>query len=223
MDDASLLRRTGALLRAHPLPGLAAWLAMSGASIAIDRMGLGPGGDIFPSLVSTFAQFLLTSALLRRAGAHHAWGQPGRAAAFVVTGVVTGLAILFGTLLLILPGLYLYARWLVTMPLVIGEGCGVREAMRRSWRSMAGRVGPAMLAVAALLVPAVMLCVAPLFLLPALDTPVPMVLVLAIDLVFPASLVASWYLAVAAYLLVAAPAGAGMATDPSYMPPASTV
>lgn len=39
-----------------------------------------------------------------------------------------------GTVFLIIPGLYLNARWTLAPPLVLLEGCGIIEALGRSWR-----------------------------------------------------------------------------------------
>lgn len=222
MDGGYFLRRTAALIRAHPWPCLAAWLAMVIPSVTIDAAGLAPRLDFVASLGGTFAQFLLTSALLRRERMHHAWGKPGRAATYVVQGLVTTLCVVLGALCLVVPAVYLYARWLIVLPLVVGEGLGVREALGTSWRRMGPRIGPAMVAVAAILAPAALLClgVLPVF---GLNAPVPLWVVLASDLVAPACMVGAWALAVAAHLLLAPPepaAGTGAATDASYIPAA---
>ncbi len=222
MDGGYFLRRTAALMRAHPLPCLAAWLAMVIPSVTIDAASMAPRLDFVASLGSTFAQFLLTGALLRRERMHHAWGEPGRAATYVVQGLVTTLCLVLGALCLIVPAIYLYARWLIVLPLVVGEGLGVREALGTSWRRMGPRIGPAMVAVAAIFAPAALLClgVLPVF---GLDTPLPLWVVLASDLVAPAGIVGAWALAVAAHLLLAPTnpaAGTGAAADAPYIPAA---
>ncbi len=222
MNGGYFLRRTAALMRAHPWPCFAAWLAMVIPSVIIDAGRLDSRLDIVASLGGTFAQFLLTSALLRREGMHHAWGTPGRAVTYVVQGLVTTLCVVLGAFCLIVPAIYLYARWLIVLPLVVGEGLGVRAALATSWRRMGPRIGPAMVAVAAIFAPAALLCLSmlPIF---RLDTPVPLWMVLASDLVAPACMVSAWALAVAAHLLLAPPepgAGTGAATDASYIPAA---
>ncbi|WP_157084801.1 glycerophosphoryl diester phosphodiesterase membrane domain-containing protein [Sphingomonas pituitosa] len=171
--------------------------------IAIDATGSDQRLGLLSSLVGVFAQFLLTSALLRREGAHHAWGQPGRAGAFFFAGIVTGLAIAAGMLLLILPGLYLYARWLVTVPLIVGEGERAGEALRASWRRMAPHLRPAIVAVVIVLAPGALALAFPLMAFPE-DAPMPIWAVVAVDLLMAGCMVASWYLAVAAHLLVQA-------------------
>lgn len=53
--------------------------------------------------------------------------------AFAVTLVVTaGSAI--GAIFLVIPGLYIAARWMLAEPLVLLDGCGIMEALERSWR-----------------------------------------------------------------------------------------
>lgn len=47
--------------------------------------------------------------------------------------LLIGLGVAFGTLLLIVPGLILYAGWYVFLPVVIGEKRGPVDALTRSW------------------------------------------------------------------------------------------
>jgi hypothetical protein len=53
--------------------------------------------------------------------------------ALAVTLLVT-LGSGIGALLFIIPGFYINARWTLAQPLVLLEGCGIGEAMGRSWR-----------------------------------------------------------------------------------------
>jgi hypothetical protein len=201
MDTSSFLRRTGTLVRAHSLPGWIALLAMAVPWIVVDASGTDQRFGLLISLIGVFAQFLLTSALLRREGAHHAWGKPGRAASFFIAGIVTGLAVSAGMLLLILPGLYLYTRWLVTVPLVVGEGESMRGALRSSWDHMGPHLRPAMIATAIVLAPGALALLAQLLFFPAYG-PAPLWAAVAVNMLLSASLVGSWYFAVAAHLLV---------------------
>jgi hypothetical protein len=57
---------------------------------------------------------------------------------FIGFGIVTGLATVLGTLLLIVPGIFLAARWWIGDPLIIGEGKTMGEAMSISFERTAG-------------------------------------------------------------------------------------
>lgn len=202
------LRRTWGLMREHPVPGLLAMAAIAIPWALIDVTGTERYFMIFASLAGTFAQFLVTSALLRAAGAHAAIGRPGRAASFIGVSVVTTIAIGAG-LALLLPGVFLYARWLIAMPLVIGEGATMGQALRGSWRAMAGRMRPAMVAAAAVLLPGVAALVVMVAFYPDAG-PVAPSPAIACNLLLATSLVSAWYLAVAVYLLVRDPERTGV-------------
>jgi hypothetical protein len=197
----TLLRRVAALLRAHPLPGLLWFVVLVAAGVAVDAFTDGdPRNQFLLALPMTFAQFALVSALLRGTELHRAWAQPGRVASYVGLGIVTGLAIFAGLMVLILPGLYLYARWVVATPLVVGEGARMGEAMARSWRRTAPAGVPIAAALALVNLPFVAGMLVMLYLYPPYG-PAPFDLALLSNALFFASSIASWYLAVAAHAL----------------------
>ena len=51
-------------------------------------------------------------------------------------GFLSGLAILVGLLLFILPGLYLLGRWSIAGPAMIAEKSGVIDSLKRSWHAL---------------------------------------------------------------------------------------
>ncbi len=59
----------------------------------------------------------------------------------------------FGAIFLILPGLYLGARWTIASPMVLLEGCGIIEAMSRSWRLTEPAAWPLVGVIAVLAIP----------------------------------------------------------------------
>lgn len=62
-------------------------------------------------------------------------------------GVITAIGIVFGSLLLIVPGLYLLAIWAVTAPVVVVERRGVFDALGRSRQLVRGNGWPVLGAV----------------------------------------------------------------------------
>jgi hypothetical protein len=48
-------------------------------------------------------------------------------------GIVSGLAILLGGLLLVIPGVFLLIRWWLPVPIALDRNMGVNEALRESW------------------------------------------------------------------------------------------
>jgi len=59
-------------------------------------------------------------------------GSLARLRPLVGVSTISGLGIMAGTLLLVVPGLVLLTRWAVAIPVVVLEGCSTREALARS-------------------------------------------------------------------------------------------
>ena len=66
-------------------------------------------------------------------------GTAGRLYDLVVAAIVTTLGLALGTLLLIVPGLLLMARWGLVVPLIVLEGTAWRTALSRSNELVRGR------------------------------------------------------------------------------------
>ena len=194
----TLLRDTLALLARNWLPAMCWWLALVAAGAAVDLLLFNPAAGAYPGLVAAFAQFLLTGAALRRMGAHHAWGEPGRAAPFIGVSLVSTIAIAAGLLCLILPGLFLYARWSVAMQLVIGEGMSTGMAIGTSWRRTASRQWPILAAFTVTLGVAGAGLIAFAF-YPPYGPLSPSLAIIANGLLY-SGMVVSWHLAVATHL-----------------------
>ena len=52
--------------------------------------------------------------------------------------IITSVLSFFGLLLCLVPGIFLYVSWALAVPALMVERCGIREAMRRSWRLVTG-------------------------------------------------------------------------------------
>lgn len=157
------------------------------------------------SLAVTFAQFVLISAILKGEGQHHAWGKPGRVASYIGQGIVTGLGIAVGLCLLLIPGLFLYARWIAVVPLIIGDGRTMGEAMRLSWQRTEAATIPIMgcVAICWAVFAAALLTMG--FTYPEYG-PAPLVAAIAANLLFFFALALGWLLAVAVHTETIAPA-----------------
>lgn len=213
----NILIESRVLVQRSWLFGLAWLTALVACGTAIDAMDLDQRTNIFFSLLSVFGQFAITSAALRAGGLHHAWAKPGRAASFVGAGLLTGIAIVAGFFALVLPAVFLYARWLIVQPLIIGEGRTMGEAMAESWRRTAPSTLVIMIAVAAALAPMVGGFLLLVFAAP-LSGPIPLGLALVSNLLICGSLIMTWYLAVAVHCLFEAHRSTAEAPDPDIGP-----
>jgi hypothetical protein len=200
-----ILRETAKLLSRYPAPALVALTVLVIPSVWVD-MRAGANAVQFNwliSVVSIFAQYLTIAHLLRHEGLLSAADKAGRAASFIGVGIVTGIAIGLGTLLLIVPGLYLFARWAIVDPLIIGEGRTMGEAMSESWQETAHVILPTMIALAVFYSPlAVSLLAA--FAYPEFDTAA-LPMALASNLLIFIGIILSWYCAAAVFRLLRQP------------------
>ena len=56
-------------------------------------------------------------------------------------GALTGLVVMFGLFLLVFPGIFIACRLFVSVPVMLTESRGVRDAMSRSWDLTQGAAG----------------------------------------------------------------------------------
>jgi hypothetical protein len=202
IDTAAILRRTFSMLRADATIALVAFLALAVPMTLLDVYAptSGAGFAYVGGLIAIFAQFMVTSRLLRRAGLMRAEGQAGRGAAFFVALLLTGVGIAIGFLLLVLPGIYLWARWSLVAPLVIGEGAGMSDAISESWARTQGLVAPISASLLLINVCTLGSIAITLYLYP-IDGVVPLPIAAAANLLIYASQVLTWYCTVAVYAL----------------------
>jgi hypothetical protein len=200
IDTAAILRRTFAMLRTDMTLAFVVLLALAVPMTLLDAYAptSGAGFAYVGGVIAVFAQFMVTSRLLRRAGLMRAEGQAGRGASFFVALLLTGVGIAIGFLLLVLPGIYLWARWSLVAPLVIGEGAGVSDAISESWARTQGLVAP--VASALVLINACVLgsIAISLYLYPT-EGLVPPPIAAAANLLVYAPQVLTWYCTVAIY------------------------
>lgn len=125
-------------------------VAIAAAATFIDVTAPSAGNILnIPVMV---VQYYLIRRLIERQGLRSA-DRLGGFGSFFAVGVVTGLAILLGFVLLILPGIYLSARWSLADAAVVAENRGFSDAIKRSWDATAGNVLPIVLASLAISIP----------------------------------------------------------------------
>lgn len=110
-------------------------------------VGLGAGiGGLAIFIASVIAQYLLWEAVLRRE-VQVTDERRHRYLAFFGLSIVTSIAIMFGLLLFLLPGLLFMARWMMAPAILIGENRGLFESMGESWETTRGNSTPVILAI----------------------------------------------------------------------------
>tara|TARA_B100000678_G_C18143163_1_gene475683 strand:+ start:201 stop:863 length:663 start_codon:yes stop_codon:yes gene_type:complete len=150
--DDSIGDRSGAILNE-------AWRLISGSPFTVAgylavMVGFAMVADMRPqdrafelglSLVDFGALFVLTMQLIQNG---IEGGRRGRRGIFAYLGLtlLSGLGIVIGFVLLVLPGLILLARWSAAYGYLLGDGEGVTSALEESWDATTGHTVPVMLA-----------------------------------------------------------------------------
>lgn len=199
LTAADLLDETFRLLRRGAPRAAIALVILAALGIAIDSRMAGPEWEgpltLFTSVLVIVAQYRVTRLLLGDvAGAVPTGGGIG---AFIVLGILSGLGILLGLLLLVVPGIILFVRWSIAVPILIDTGDGVIDSLRRSWRDTAGCFWPILLTYLALYGPAIL--AAALGYALATRNPDNLAGVVVANLAMNGGLVAGWHATVAIY------------------------
>lgn len=199
MDEVlRLLRGTAAALRRDPvaaaiglvpLVAFGMWEDLGGAEV----MGL---SFLALSVVSFIAQYVLTRRAMR-AGDLLPADAPGNVGGLFGLCFLSNIGILLGFTLLIVPGIWLYARWLASGPILLAEEATVGEALAKSaeWSrallwAIVGATGLLYLPFVTGLIVSVVADEA------TIESPA---VSLAINIGLAVSQLAGWYLAVAVY------------------------
>nr|WP_166174855.1 glycerophosphoryl diester phosphodiesterase membrane domain-containing protein [Altererythrobacter segetis] len=101
-------------------------------------------------VVGIVAGYLLLDAMVRKTGLRSGKGEDTFLTFFGLS-LLSGFAVLVGLILLIIPGLFLIARWSIAQPLVVARGDGVMQAFGESWERTRGNEFQILMAMLALL------------------------------------------------------------------------
>jgi hypothetical protein len=102
-------------------------------------------------VVGIVAVYLLLNAMVRKTNLVSRKGEDAFLAFFGLS-LLSGIAVLVGMVLLIIPGLFLIARWSIAQALVVARGDGVMQAFGESWERTRGNEFQILMAMLALLV-----------------------------------------------------------------------
>ena len=196
-----LLRGMIAELRRDPVAATIGIVPLIALGIWGDLGGAGMMGLSF--LATSVASFVLHYMLTRRAmraGGLLSVDAPGDVSGLFLVNLVSNLGITLGFVLLIVPGIWLFARWFAAVPILFAESKTPAEAMAASAARTRPVLGPIILAVAIAYVPGVTALVASIA-LPE-DGSVSPGMSFAINFGLTISQVAGWYIAIATYRAV---------------------
>lgn len=92
--------------------------------------------ELFTTVVDVVGTYLLLTRFLSARGRLATGG--GLFWPYVGMSIVSTIAVVFGLLLLIVPGIFLLVRWSAASGFLIGAGEGVTDSLRASWNATSG-------------------------------------------------------------------------------------
>lgn len=191
-----LLAETVHLLRLNAGIALSALVGMTLIGMAFDLYPqlAGPAG-VTSIIVNLFLQYEISLILLVHYGLVDGRGGRRRLWALLGLNIVTGLAILLGLVILIIPGIYLLVRWSAAVPALIAEEASISESLDRSAETVDGRFWHIL---AALLVTWAF-CILGVLVAVLIPEDQSLIVSLIVNFSISLGLVAGWHLAVAIY------------------------
>lgn len=137
------------LARAAWQTGVLYVAVLSGVGVLIDQLDEVGNANLLFSVFSVALGFLLTVQLLLKGGLVQGAMSNGIGSYFGLS-ILSALGIIIGFLLLVVPGIVLFVRWLPAYGYVLGEGEGVTDGLGKAWAQTGPHFWPIALA---LLVP----------------------------------------------------------------------
>lgn len=90
-------------------------------------------GTFIAGVINFFVTYRVTEQILRNEGLMTVWTRSY--GAVFGANILTTLGIGLGFVLLVVPGLYLLARWSMVSPIIVAEGLTASQALSRSWEA----------------------------------------------------------------------------------------
>lgn len=154
LDDAA------ALARQHAGLLLALVGAITAGYSALDLLGVESGTFAINLVVTVMVQYLVLERLLADRMTDAAIERGRSYGSLFGSALLSGVAIIVGLVVLILPGLYLAGRWLSSGPQVVAGGQNATGSLRASWEASEASQVPHCLAVVVLAAPFVVVLAA---------------------------------------------------------------
>ena len=131
---ADVTAECGEVIRAHLGLVLGAIAGITALYTLIDLLP-NKNASTFPgALIGIYAQYHFIEALMPEYIVASE-GRKRRYWAMFASGFLSSLGIIFGMVFLIVPGLYLMARWSASTPFIVAEGMGGVDALKASWKA----------------------------------------------------------------------------------------
>ena len=88
-----------------------------------------------------------------------AYGQSRKIITYLIANILFSIAVCIGTVLLIIPGIYLYLRLQFFTAFIVEEDCGIIESLQKSWNMTQGQTLPLFLLLLTMIGTAIVGCI----------------------------------------------------------------
>jgi hypothetical protein len=161
------------VLEINAVPALIYVLVLTAVSVPITYASVGStallqlaGGQLLRNVIGIVCGYFVLVAMLRRTGLQSRTGGD-TLLPFIGQSILASLAVFVGMIVLVIPGLFLMARWSIAQPLLVARGDGVMASLGESWdRTKGNELSIFTAALAVLLVPIVVMIAAGIFFAP---------------------------------------------------------
>ena len=165
-----IIDKTLAVLELNAVPALIFVVALTAATLPITYASVGSldplkiaGGQLLGSVVGVVCGYFLLVAMIRRTGLQSRT-EGDVFLPYVGMLILSGIAVTLGFFVIILPGLFLMARWMIAGPLMVARGGGVMATLGESWnRTRGNELAIIAAALALVLIPVAVLIAARVF------------------------------------------------------------
>lgn len=137
-DVGSLLAETRALITRSSWRVLVAGIVMTAVGVLLDLSSDGRSTNILFSFAALIFQWRITTFLLAEFGK----GASEGSGSIIGVSFLSGFGIVLGLILLVIPGIILFVRWSIAVPIVLSERQGASAALRESWYRTEGHFWP---------------------------------------------------------------------------------
>lgn len=130
---SELINGTFSMIGRHLRPIAVYALAVGVPAAALTYLGSEGAGNAIELIAGLVAGFFLLEHVLGAEGQLAGSGRERNILGYVGAAILVGIGVVFGLVLLIVPGLILLARWSLASGLIVADGAPAMAAMRESW------------------------------------------------------------------------------------------
>jgi hypothetical protein len=139
LKAGTIIDKTLGVLELNAVPAAIYVVALTILCVPVTWYGVGSlnplrllGGQLLNAAAGIVCAYFLLVAMLRRTGLY-ARTEGDAFLPYIGLSILSTLGVMLGMIAIIIPGLFILARWSIAQPLLVGRGNGVMAALGESW------------------------------------------------------------------------------------------